>query len=1157
MAGRGSTLRGFVSAAVLAACGMIALPAAAAAAAPPSSSPTAEDTALDAAAQTGVPVVVHGSQTETSRAFATPAGKLVLESYAEPRWTGDSAGGWRQIDRRLRLENGVVTPVATLAATTFSAGGTQPMATLPVAGGSVAFSWPGTLPAPRLENDTAVYESVLDDVDLRVRALSDGFTWSLVVNTREAAQNPELDELRFKVAASGVSVAGKAGGGFAVRDRAGRNVASADGAVMWDAKGTAPAVRASARTLSEELPEKANRAELATGIENDELVIVPDTEVLRGRNAVYPVVIDPWTTINKIRWGYANETNANRNDGVARAGRDPDGSGIARPFFAFNLASLAGKQIRSAKFLTTMTHSWSCTATPVSLFRSADLATAGRQAWDGPDLQLFIQTMSGNAHKPSTGAGCGNDPQPNKPLEYTAAALRTDVDAAKGQTNYTLALAAGETGNRVGEGDSKNWKKFDPALTKLSIEYNTPPNTPSAGQLTLTADYTAPAQACVTGTNRPILRSSSPWLKAVLTDPDGTNGGTLSGQFTLQKYDGSTWATVSGWPRTKSGVAPSAKAEVQITSGIANGDRLRWQVRASDTLGGSSNQSAYCEFDVDTTGPTAKPSVATADNLYPEATPDDVVHGNMGRSGQFTFGPNGQADVASYAYQLNAGPVMTATPATAGGSVTIWVTPNRLAENVLTVRAKDQAGNASGPYDYRFLVNEGNAPAAVWGLDEGSGSTAQTTPTGGPSLALANNPGWTDDRIVGTHSATGVQKALTFNGTTQSASSAAPVLNTSRTFTVATWVKLSNTTGFQTLLSQSGTSSSAFYLQTTPSTGVNRYRFVRHTADGGTYSQAAATGTSAPLVGVWTHVAGTYDAGTQELRLYVNGKLEGTAAYNPAQAWNATGPMHVGQARTAGVLGNFVGGTFGEVRVWDRAIDPVIDLRPLTEPVQVGQWEMDDLDDDAPREVTDGSGYDRPLTLTQTTHATQPTQLATQWGEGYNFSNGLVFDGVTGAAATAGRVVRTDQSFSVTAWVRRDSNTGNQTVWGQDGTVNSSAYLRYQDNFTGGAWVFGMRTTDDTAGSQMAAFITGATSAWTHLAATYDATAGVMRLYVNGVLANTANYRPAWDSTGGFTVGRGKYLSGSNTYWKGAIDRVRVWQGTLAAEDITALFNEP
>lgn len=316
--------------------------------------------------------------------------------------------------------------------------------------------------------------------------------------------------------------------------------------------------------------------------------------------------------------------------------------------------------------------------------------------------------------------------------------------------------------------------------------------------------------------------------------------------------------------------------------------------------------------------------------------------------------------------------------------------------------------------------------------------------------------------------------------------------------------------------------------------------------------------TSAPQLGVWTHIAAAYDAGAQQLRIYLNGLLEGTAPFNPAQAWSAAGPLRVAQAKGAGAPTNFSAVTVGEVRVWDRAIvDETIDLRPLVEPVKVAEWEMDDLDDDAPRQVNDGSGYDRPLTLVDTPHATQAGVPATQWGDGYNFSTGLLTDGVAGSAATDTRVVRTDQSFSVAAWVRRDSNTGFQAVWGQDGTVNSSAYLRYQDNFTGGAWVFGLRTKDDSTGTQIAAYIVGATGAWTHLVATYDAAAATMRLYVNGILSATASYRATWGSTGGFTVGRLKYVSTNMHFWNGALDRVRVWQGTLTPDDVTALVNEP
>lgn len=166
-------------------------------------------------------------------------------------------------------------------------------------------------------------------------------------------------------------------------------------------------------------------------------------------------------------------------------------------------------------------------------------------------------------------------------------------------------------------------------------------------------------------------------------------------------------------------------------------------------------------------------------------------------------------------------------------------------------------------------------------------------------------------------------------------------------------------------------------------------------------------------------------------------------------------------------------------------------------------------------------------------------------------------DGVSGEAATGGQVIRTDQSFSVAAWVRRESNVGYQTVWGQDGAVNSAAFLRYQDNYAGGAWVFGMRTKDDSTGAQIAAFDVGATAAWTHLVATYDAQAAQLVLYVNGIATAPTTYRATWDATGPFTAGRLKYLSAPDDYWNGAVDRLRVWQGTLTADEVAALYAEP
>ncbi|MFG1672707.1 hypothetical protein [Micromonospora sp. NPDC049282] len=163
---------------------------------------------VDALAQAGklkAPVEVTSLKTEDSRVLATPRGTLVLESYAEPQWTrGRDGGPWRKIDTRLeRRADGSVAPVATLTDVTFTSGGSGPTIRMPLAEGQVSLSWPGELPAPTLDGDTAAYDSVLPEVDLRLRALRDGFTWALVVRSAQAAANPALDKLRFALRTTG------------------------------------------------------------------------------------------------------------------------------------------------------------------------------------------------------------------------------------------------------------------------------------------------------------------------------------------------------------------------------------------------------------------------------------------------------------------------------------------------------------------------------------------------------------------------------------------------------------------------------------------------------------------------------------------------------------------------------------------------------------------------------------------------------------------------------------------------------------------------------------------------------------------------------------------------------------------------------------------
>ncbi|GLH99939.1 LamG domain-containing protein [Phytohabitans aurantiacus] len=1111
---------------------------------------TPETEALAAAVASGRAVEVAGSRAEAARTIATPQGTLVHESYSVPRWTNRVGGVWRQIDTKLRTaEGGVVAPVATLADVRFSAGGSAPLATWLVGGGQVSLSWPQVLPVPRLEGDTAVYEQVLPGIDLRARALVDGLSWVLVVHNREAAQNQALDSLRFRLSASGVSVRGRADGGFEVVDSAGAVAVSAGEALMWDSSGL-PAVGASGRSAAagtaddddsvlRSVPDMARKAELPTTVEGSDLVIAPDAALLRGADTAYPVVIDPWTTINKLWWGYAGSENATRDDGAVRVGNSPDGSGIFRSFFAFNLSGLAGKSIRSAKFLTTLTHSWSCAATEVNLWRSADLGSSGKQSWDGPNLQLWLQERKGHAHKPSGGEGCDDDPQLDMPMEFAPAALKTDIQAAAGQGNYTLALSA-----RQSDGSSESttswWKKFSAGATKLSVEYNSDPNTPSAAQLTTHADHSAPAQACVSGAGRPLVRSVKPWLKATLTDPDAGNGGLLSGAFALQKWNGSAWVAMSGWPKTDSGVPHGSKAELYISSGVSGGDRLRWQVRTSDTLGGDSDWSAWCEFDVDGTPPGAVPGVSTADGLYPEAQPDDPnspEHGGVGLSGRFTLAANGEPDVYDYVYKLNDGPEMTVTAGTLGGSATVWVTPMHRKENVLTVRSRDQAGNSSAPYDYVFLVADPAGPAAAWEMNESSGTTLASAVVGGPEATISGGTR-AGGRILGSHESAGVDRAVSFDGVNDYAATTASVLDTSTSFSVSAWARPTSSGTWGAVVSQSGTTSNGpFKLQR----DANGYWFFYLFSKDGTPAVVGAQSLSPAPPGVWQHVAGVYDPGARQIRLYVNGVLQDTETV--ASSWASTGVMQVGRVHWQGVQTNHFTGDIDDVRVWQRVLDPDIDLVPLREPVLVGHWEMDDYDDEEPREESDLSGYQRPVTLSAAPGA--------GWCEGYSFTKALCLDGgATALAQTSSSVLRTDQSHTVAAWVKPTALSNFPTVLSQCGILRCAFYLQRQDNAPA-SWALVRPSADQISPAPTYSTVkwtgTPTLDTWVHLAGVYDADKAQLRLYVNGQPAGTASgVPPGWAAPGPLRIGR----ADTGDAVAGAIDRVQIWQGALTPEQI-------
>jgi hypothetical protein len=157
-----------------------------------------------------------------------------------------------------------------------------------------------------------------------------------------------------------------------------------------------------------------------------------------------------------------------------------------------------------------------------------------------------------------------------------------------------------------------------------------------------------------------------------------------------------------------------------------------------------------------------------------------------------------------------------------------------------------------------------------------------------------------------------------------------------------------------------------------------------------------------------------------------------------------------------------------------------------------------------------------------------------------------------GGYVTAPTAVRTDASFSVSAWAKLDSAGFARAVVSQSGTSFPGFVIWYRPE-NGGHWVFGMaRSGTDYQGTDMASSPQPAQiGVWTHLTGVYDASARKLQLYVNGALAATADRTVAdWNATGWVQIGRTMWNGAGADYWPGLVDEVKVYDRLLTADEV-------
>jgi uncharacterized protein YodC (DUF2158 family) len=367
------------------------------------------------------------------------------------------------------------------------------------------------------------------------------------------------------------------------------------------------------------------------------------------------------------------------------------------------------------------------------------------------------------------------------------------------------------------------------------------------------------------------------------------------------------------------------------------------------------------------------------------------------------------------------------------------------------------------------------------------------------------------------------------------------VLDTSRSFSVAAWVRLKSGGTNMTAITQDGIRVGGFSLKYDGP--GNRWAFTMPVRDEDNSPITSAKAASESRIGVWTHLAGTYDAATHKLTLYVDGRKAGENVA-PSDAWQAIRWLAFGRGKwNNGNVDNWAG-DIADVKVWDRRIY----LSEVTELANqltlLGEWKFDEPSGTT---MTDTSDFKRHVEFTGTSWRRDP---------GHNGSGGSV----TGSfGQTAGPVVRSSTGFAVSAWVRLEQPDPalNQAAVAQDGNRHSPFAIQY----LGGTKKWAFRLTDEDTDTPTRYHATSQKDAvvgrWTHVVGAYDSGARQIRLYVNGQLESTITApTTTWDGTGPLSIGRGKWTGTNWDGWRGGIDDVRVFAGVPTDLDIAALYQQ-
>jgi hypothetical protein len=293
--------------------------------------------------------------------------------------------------------------------------------------------------------------------------------------------------------------------------------------------------------------------------------------------------------------------------------------------------------------------------------------------------------------------------------------------------------------------------------------------------------------------------------------------------------------------------------------------------------------------------PAAASASLVAPTITPPANPDYVVGNDI----PFELGPGGATDVVAYEWSLiGRGPVRVP-----GSQVTVVVPLRRSGPETLTVVSLDADGNRSPQAQLTFLVRSPVRETNRWKLDDGSGSSAANSVADSRALRLSAGTSWgpgrQSDTLPDDH-------GVIFDGVKGFATTGARTVETTKSFSVAGFVTIADTSRRQVIFSQDWLS--------VEYDGAGAAVFAVRKANGDlvTVKETVFVG-----AGEWIHLAAVYsslDGGS--ITLYVDAETSGPTAIGAGLA-PSCGSFRVGASRSGG----YWQGAVDDIRLFDGALE--------------------------------------------------------------------------------------------------------------------------------------------------------------------------------------------------------------------------------------------